>query len=137
MGNAAVRIVRNTQQPKWCCRRRRCHTWIFLKPKSTLLRYHGISNSPAARSTSSPCSRPTPGKTRSFYVNSPFYWGQPKRDGKKLVVIAVKAAQMDGTYANVFYQSRSTKLTDRPDNRFNAMIEEATETLGSFILEES
>ncbi len=35
---------------------------------------------------------------RSYYINSPEYWGQPKRDGSRLIVIA--------TWDKVYYQSR-------------------------------
>ena len=37
-------------------------------------------------------------RERSYYINSPEYWGQPKRDGSRLIVIA--------TWDKVYYQSR-------------------------------
>jgi hypothetical protein len=39
---------------------------------------------------------------RSYYIENPDYWGQPKRDGNRVVAIATKD--------KVYYQSRSTNL---------------------------
>jgi len=63
---------------------------------------------------------------RDYYVNSPNYWGQRKRDGNKYVVFA--------TPDEVFYQSRSTKLKGAWDiDAHNALMQAAQR--GAFILE--
>ena len=64
------------------------------------------------------------GHGREYYAKSPYYIGQPKRDGKRLVIIK--------TTDKVFYQSRSTKLQARP----SAEMEECLMQIGgTYILD--
>ena len=51
---------------------------------------------------------------RGEYVADPHYWGQPKRDGNKVVVFA--------TANDCFYQSRSMKLRQTPSLEFEAAL---------------
>ncbi|MBV6626001.1 MAG: ATP-dependent DNA ligase [Rivularia sp. (in: Bacteria)] len=66
-------------------------------------------------------------RERSYYINSPEYWGQPKRDGSRLIVIA--AAD------KVYYQSRSTKIKRQPCEEINQALQQAAIKLGMFILD--
>ena len=64
---------------------------------------------------------------RSYYIDSPHYWGQPKRDGNRLVVIA--------TPDRIYYQSRSTLLRESPSIEINQRLLDAAAELGTFILD--
>ncbi|MDY6901862.1 MAG: ATP-dependent DNA ligase [Cyanobacteriota bacterium] len=64
---------------------------------------------------------------RSCYINSPEYWGQAKRDGSRLIVIA--------TPDTVYYQSRSRKMKRQPSEEINQALYEAASKLGTFILD--
>lgn len=64
---------------------------------------------------------------RSFYIDSPEYWGQPKRDGNRVVVIATKE--------KVYYQSRSTNIKEQPAIEINQALLEAATQLGTFVLD--
>jgi len=64
---------------------------------------------------------------RSCYINSPEYWGQAKRDGSRLIVIA--------TLNTVYYQSRSRKMKRQPCEEINQALQEAAIKLGTFILD--
>jgi bifunctional non-homologous end joining protein LigD len=64
---------------------------------------------------------------REYYVNDDRYWGQPKRDGVKLIVFA--------SPDQCFFQSRQLKLNAAPSITFeNALKERAAQT-GAFIVE--
>lgn len=64
---------------------------------------------------------------RSFYIKNPRYWGQPKRDGIKLVIFA--------SHDKCWYQSRSLKLRDIPDLHLDAACKAVAQRDGAFILE--
>lgn len=64
---------------------------------------------------------------RSCYINSPDYWGQAKRDGSRLIVIA--------TPDKVYYQSRSQKIKRQPCEEINQALTQAAIKLGTFILD--
>jgi ATP-dependent DNA ligase len=64
---------------------------------------------------------------RAAYINNPAYWGQPKRDGNRLVIIAGPNG--------IFYQSRSTKLREAPDIRIDATLKQAVQEHGVFVLD--
>ena len=68
-----------------------------------------------------------PLRERSYYINSPEYWGQPKRDGNRLIVIA--------TWDKVYYQSRSQKLKRQPCFEINQTLQQAAIASGMFILD--
>lgn len=67
------------------------------------------------------------GMERSYYINSPEYWGQPKRDGSRLIVIA--------TPVKVYYQSRSQKMKRQPCEEINQGLQQVAIKLGTFILD--
>ena len=64
---------------------------------------------------------------RSCYINSPEYWGQAKRDGSRLIIIATPNV--------VYYQSRSRKMKPQPCEEINQVLQEAAIKLGIFILD--
>ncbi|BAZ31504.1 DNA ligase [Cylindrospermum sp. NIES-4074] len=64
---------------------------------------------------------------RSYYIDSPDYWGQPKRDGNRVVVIATKE--------QVYYQSRSTRIKEQPSIEINQALLAAATEIGSFVLD--
>ena len=66
-------------------------------------------------------------RDRYFYVNNPDYWGQPKRDGNKVVVFA--------TANKVYYQSRSLKLRATPNFDLDLAFIKAAKLRGPFVLE--
>lgn len=63
---------------------------------------------------------------RQYYIDSPRYWGQPKIDGKKLIVFATD---------RVYYQSRQMKLGDSPDLSLDYAMKEVAALYGPFVLE--
>ncbi|BDA65881.1 hypothetical protein CAL7716_000470 [Calothrix sp. PCC 7716] len=64
---------------------------------------------------------------REYYINSPDYWGQPKRDGNRLVVVATKD--------KVYYQSRSTNIKAQPAIEINNLLLELANHIGTFVLD--
>lgn len=64
---------------------------------------------------------------REYYINSPDYWGQPKRDGNRLVVVATKD--------KVYYQSRSTNIKAQPAIEINNLLLELANQIGTFVLD--
>lgn len=64
---------------------------------------------------------------RSYYIENSDYWGQPKRDGNRVVVIATKD--------KIYYQSRSTRLRQQPSIEIEVRLLEAATKLGSFVLD--
>ena len=64
---------------------------------------------------------------RSYYINSPEYWEQPKRDGSRLIVIA--------TPDKVYYQSRSQKMKRQPCEEINQALQQVAIELGTFVLD--
>jgi len=64
---------------------------------------------------------------RQFYIKDPDYWGQPKRDGQRLLAIATKS--------QVFYQSRSTRLREQPTVEIEQTLLTAVAELGTFVLD--
>ena len=64
---------------------------------------------------------------RSYYIDNPDYWGQPKRDGNRVVVIATKD--------KVYYQSRSTNLRQQPSIEIETALIETATKIGSFVLD--
>lgn len=72
--------------------------------------------------------QPVDGKMdRRFYITSDRYWGQPKRDGNKVVVFA--------TADQVWYQSRSLKLRGSPSARMDTVLMTMAQSFCPFILE--
>lgn len=70
---------------------------------------------------------PPPGADRETYINDPDYWGQPKRDGKRQVVVAAPGQQ--------FYQARTTSLHPAPSPEIQQAMAEAVEQFGPFVLD--
>ena len=64
---------------------------------------------------------------RSYYIKNPDYWGQPKRDGNRVVVIATKD--------QVYYQSRSTNLRQQPSIEIETALIETAAKIGTFVLD--
>ncbi len=64
---------------------------------------------------------------RSYYIENPDYWGQPKRDGNRVVVIA--------TADKVYYQSRSTNLRQQPSIAIEQALIETAAKIGIFVLD--
>jgi len=64
---------------------------------------------------------------RQYYINHPEYWGQPKRDGQRLLAIATKS--------QIFYQSRSTRLREQPTLEIEQTLQIAAANLGTFVLD--
>jgi hypothetical protein len=63
---------------------------------------------------------------REHYINSNLYWGQPKRDGSRRVIIA--------TPEKVYYQSRSTNLKGQPNHEIDRALLDAACKIGIFVL---
>lgn len=66
-------------------------------------------------------------KDREYYIRNPNYWGQPKRDGNKVVVFATKD--------QAWYQSRSLKFRGSPSPEMDRAFKMTALNLGAFILE--
>jgi ATP-dependent DNA ligase len=64
---------------------------------------------------------------RSYYIENPDYWGQPKRDGNRVVAIA--------TPDQVYYQSRSTNLRQQPSIEIETALIETAAKIGIFVLD--
>ena len=64
---------------------------------------------------------------RSYYIESPEYWGQPKRDGNRVVVIA--------TPDKVYYQSRSTNLRQQASIEIDRTLIDTAAKIGTFVLD--
>jgi bifunctional non-homologous end joining protein LigD len=64
---------------------------------------------------------------REEYITDPAYWGQPKKDGCRTVVVA--------TPEMVWYQSRSTNLQEVPSLEMDAVLREAAAGFGAFVLD--
>jgi ATP-dependent DNA ligase len=64
---------------------------------------------------------------RSYYIENPDYWGQPKRDGNRVVVIA--------TPDKVYYQSRSTNLRQQASIEIDRALIDTAAKIGTFVLD--
>ncbi|MEG3894326.1 MULTISPECIES: ATP-dependent DNA ligase [unclassified Microcoleus] len=64
---------------------------------------------------------------RSYYIENPDYWGQPKRDGNRVVVIA--------TPERVYYQSRSTNLRQQASIEIDRTLIDTAAKIGTFVLD--
>ncbi|MEG5065717.1 ATP-dependent DNA ligase [Microcoleus sp. B3-A4] len=64
---------------------------------------------------------------RSYYIENPDYWGQPKRDGNRVVVIA--------TPDKVYYQSRSTNLRQQASVEIDRTLIDTAAKIGIFVLD--
>lgn len=64
---------------------------------------------------------------REYYAKSNQYWGQPKRNGEKLIIFA--------TSAECFYQSRKMKVIAPPSIEFHDALKDLAKRIGPFILE--
>ena len=64
---------------------------------------------------------------RSYYIKNPDYWGQPKRDGNRVVVIA--------TADRVYYQSRSTNLRQQASIEIDRALIDTAAKIGTFVLD--
>ena len=64
---------------------------------------------------------------RSYYIKNSDYWGQPKRDGNRVVVIA--------TPDKVYYQSRSTNLRQQASVAIDRTLIDTAATIGTFVLD--
>jgi hypothetical protein len=89
-------------------------TTVTTTPKSTKATPKSVNNSdiipelpphlqPGRIVTMQPVDAPS---ERSYYIENPEYWGQPKRDGNRVIIIATKD--------KIYYQSRSTNLRQQP-----------------------
>ena len=63
----------------------------------------------------------------SHYINSPAYWGQPKRDGSRRVIV--------GTSEKVYYQSRSTNLKGQPNHEIHQALLNVACKIGTFVID--
>ena len=66
-------------------------------------------------------------KSRQDYINNPSYLGQPKRDGRRIVIIAGP----DGVY----YQGRSMALVPSPGQAFDEAFQRYAALHGPFVLD--
>ncbi len=66
-------------------------------------------------------------KDRKDLITDPDYWAQPKRDGRRLAVIA--------TPTHIYYQSRSLNLQPSPAIEFDQALLAAVSEHGMFILD--
>ncbi len=64
---------------------------------------------------------------RAYYINDPRYWGQPKRDGNRVVLVA--------TSDRIYYQSRSTNMRAQPSIEINQALLDVANKKGTFILD--
>jgi ATP-dependent DNA ligase len=64
---------------------------------------------------------------RSYYIENPDYWGQPKLDGNRVVAIA--------TPEQVYYQSRSTNLRQQASIEIDRALIETATNIGTFVLD--
>jgi hypothetical protein len=64
---------------------------------------------------------------RSYYIENPHYWGQPKRDGNRVIIIATKD--------KIYYQSRSTNLRQQPSIEIERVLLDTVAQLGTFVLD--
>jgi len=64
---------------------------------------------------------------RSYYIENPDYWGQPKRDGNRVLVIA--------TANKVYYQSRSTNLRQQASIAIDRTLIDTAGKIGIFVLD--
>ncbi|MEG4286018.1 ATP-dependent DNA ligase [Microcoleus sp. A006_D1] len=64
---------------------------------------------------------------RSYYIENPDYWGQPKRDGNRVVVIA--------TPDKIYYQSRSTNLRQQASIAIDRTLIDTAGKIGIFVLD--
>ena len=64
---------------------------------------------------------------RSYYIENPDYWGQPKRDGNRVVVVA--------TPDKVYYQSRSTNLRQQASIAIDRTLSDIAAKIGIFVLD--
>ena len=64
---------------------------------------------------------------RDYYIKNPNYFGQPKRDGHRTVVIA--------TPDQVWFQTRNLNLVDIPDNDLVNFFKDAARKIGTFVLD--
>jgi ATP-dependent DNA ligase len=64
---------------------------------------------------------------RSYYIENPAYWGQPKLDGNRVVAIA--------TPEKVYYQSRSTNLRQQASIEIDRALIETAAKIGTFVLD--
>ncbi|MCC3451428.1 MAG: ATP-dependent DNA ligase [Microcoleus sp. PH2017_39_LGB_O_B] len=64
---------------------------------------------------------------RSYYIENPDYWGQPKRDGNRVVVVA--------TPDKVYYQSRSTNLRQQASIAIDRALIDTAAKIGIFVLD--
>jgi hypothetical protein len=66
-------------------------------------------------------------RDQAHYVGAPSIWGQPKKDGNKLIVFV--------TPDQVYYQSRQMKLNPMPSVQMDNELRNAARVHGSFICE--
>jgi len=65
--------------------------------------------------------------SREELINDPAFWAQPKRDGRKLVIIA--------TPTDVYYQARNLNLQPSPLAEIHAALLDVAQALGTFVIE--
>lgn len=66
-------------------------------------------------------------ESREFYIHDRAYWGQPKRNGWRLVVVA--------TRDEVYYQARSLNMQSPPALEIDAALKEVAGCTGPFVLD--
>ncbi len=68
-------------------------------------------------------------KSRQHYIDDPAFWGQPKRDGKRLVVTATPPP------AQNFYQTRTGNLEEPPSPQIDQALAQGARKFGVFVLD--
>lgn len=66
-------------------------------------------------------------KDREHYINNPLYWGQPKRDGHRTIVIA--------TPAKVYFQTRNLNLITIDSVALVEFLADVAKRVGTYVLD--
>ena len=70
---------------------------------------------------------PPNGQTPEWFIANDEFWGQPKRDGQRLVII--------GHSSGNYYQKRSGSVVAAPSPEIDTIVSEAVRIFGDFILD--
>jgi len=77
--------------------------------------------------TMQPVDAPQAEQTPEWFVNNPEFWGQPKRDGQRLVII--------GHPSGNYYQRRSGAVVEAPSLEVDQYISQAVAMYGPFVID--